>query len=218
MSVFNGFIEHKAPPASIKKRKMVYGVGINDAPYRPSYAVDGKSTRCPYFHRWRKMIQRCYDPKWHVEKPTYADCSVAEEWLTFTVFRAWMEQQPWRGNELDKDLIRPGNKVYSSSACAFVPKHVNTLLGGGNGKTTGLPQGVVASGKSYRVKIRRFGKEVCVGSYRTIPEARIVHLKAKVLYMVEVSLMQTDPRLMNGIAQHAQILQNEVNSLESANM
>ena len=116
-----------------RKCRKVYGVGTNDADYNVSLheQVGGKKTliwRCPYYSRWRSMLTRCYSKK-HLEKhPTYVGCSVCEYWLTFSNFRAWMEQQDWENKQLDKDLLVAGNKEYGPNTCVFVTSVVNLFV------------------------------------------------------------------------------------------
>jgi len=118
----------------IKSKRLVYGVGINDADYvverKETIEVNGKQKRrlvwiCPYYRTWRDMLQRCYSSKFQEKRPTYKGCSVSEEWLTFSNFRRWMEAQDFEGMQLDKDLLFEGNKVYSAETCVFVTRAVN---------------------------------------------------------------------------------------------
>lgn len=74
------------------------------------------------------MLSRCYSEECQAKHPTYIGCSVAQEWLTFSAFRAWVVTQPWGGKQLDKDIIVPGNKVYSPETCVFVTGALNTFL------------------------------------------------------------------------------------------
>ena len=118
-----------------KVKKLVFGVGINDADYvvqkfETIGYVDGKQKRklvwiCPYYRVWKNMLSRCYSIKTQDKNPTYKVCSVSEEWLTFSNFRTWMENQDWEGKQLDKDLLFEGNKVYSAEACVFVTPIIN---------------------------------------------------------------------------------------------
>ena len=113
--------------------KLVCGVGVNDAGYPVSiYAViHGKQKqlwRCPFYRAWMHMIERCYSAKVHARQPTYAGCSVAPEWHSFSAFREWMAGQPWEGSDLDKDSLVPGNKVYSPDTCVFISHALNKFL------------------------------------------------------------------------------------------
>lgn len=118
----------------MKLKKLVFGVGINDADYavqrNETTEVNGKKKqklvwRCQYYTTWKSMLQRCYSAKYQERKPTYAGCSVSDEWLTFSSFKNWMETQDWEGKELDKDILVEGNKVYSADTCVFVTQMVN---------------------------------------------------------------------------------------------
>jgi len=120
----------------MKAKKLLYGFGINDADYAvqkvETIRVNGvrKQKRvwvCPYYRAWENMLERCYSAKYHERFPTYRGCSVSEEWITFSNFRAWMECQDFEGMHLDKDILFEGNKVYSKETCVFVTSMVNTF-------------------------------------------------------------------------------------------
>lgn len=102
-----------------KKGYKKYGVGIND--------VDGKVDGCPFYRRWNSMLQRCYSENYHKYRPTYKDCEVCEDWLTFSNFKSWMEEQDWEGKQLDKDFLGNG-KLYSPETCCFISGKVNSFL------------------------------------------------------------------------------------------
>lgn len=116
--------------------KLVCGVGINDADYVfqkwETIIVNGKRKQkliweCDFYRTWKSMLARCYSIKTQERQPTYKGCSVSDEWLTFSVFKNWMEKQDWEDKQLDKDLLFEGNKVYSSETCVFVTRMVSTL-------------------------------------------------------------------------------------------
>ena len=112
-----------------KRSKKVHGVGINDSDYNVAIRRGGKVVwRCPYYNTWAGMLQRCCSDKLKSRHPTYNNCSVCEEWLTFSNFKAWMEQQDWEGKQLDKDLLKVGNKVYCPEWCIFVERVVNSFV------------------------------------------------------------------------------------------
>ena len=120
-----------------KPKKLVYGVGINNADYvvqkfETVGYVNGKRKRkmigaCPYYQAWASILSRCYSAKALERNPTYAGCTVAKEWHTFSNFRDWMMTQDWEGKQLDKDLLFEGNKIYSADTCVFVTPLVNTF-------------------------------------------------------------------------------------------
>lgn len=114
-------------------KKLVHGVGVNDADYHVSYkVVDEKGVvtkiSCPFYHRWTDMLKRCYCKASLVKYPTYVDCVVSPEWLIFSNFKKWMEKQDWEGKDLDKDILVKGNKVYSPENCIFVTRKLHNFI------------------------------------------------------------------------------------------
>ena len=108
--------------------KLVYGVGINDADYSVNSVIGSCQVMCPYYDKWKGMLRRCYSKKYHNKQPTYINCTVCEEWLTFSTFKRWMETQDWQDKHLDKDLLCKDNKVYSAIYCVFVSQQINSFL------------------------------------------------------------------------------------------
>lgn len=110
------------------KKKLVHGVGVNDANYTVHSVINGKWVQCKFYQTWTDMLKRCYSSKYQARYPTYVGCAVIPEWLTFSNFKSWMEQQDWRGKQLDKDLLFKGNKVYSPDTCVFVDGGLNNFM------------------------------------------------------------------------------------------
>ncbi|HHN2558986.1 TPA: hypothetical protein ACRMP4_006574, partial [Pseudomonas aeruginosa] len=94
------------------KKGLIRGVGRNDADYNVYQFIDGERHMCPFYSRWKGMLERCYGKRYE-NSSAYVDCKVDERWLSFMAFREWMQERPWKGNHLDKDLLRPGDKMYS---------------------------------------------------------------------------------------------------------
>lgn len=117
-------------------KKLVQGVGINDADYNVKKFetigyIDGKRKQvwvCPFYRTWKSMLERGYSSKYKEEWPTYKDVFVNEEWHLFSNFKKWMQEQKWENNQLDKDILFDGNKEYSKDKCIFIPRHVNLFL------------------------------------------------------------------------------------------
>ena len=117
----------------MKKDRLVLGVGRNDSEHSVyEYStVEGELRLlwiCPIYRVWKHMLERCYSPKLHARFPSYIGCTVVAEWLSFSAFRAWMIDQDWEGRQLDKDILTPGNKVYSPDTCIFVDANLNSFL------------------------------------------------------------------------------------------
>lgn len=114
----------KLPPL-----KLVYGVGYNSA-IRKGIPVfeGGKISKC--YDAWRRMLQRCYDPQYKLDHPTYVGVTCCEDWKDYQNFAKWFYEQPNhdRGYELDKDLLVEGNKLYSPSTCTLLPMKINKAV------------------------------------------------------------------------------------------
>jgi len=146
------FIRKAANKISIAKRKPICGIAINDAWY---ITQSSKHGTCPIYRKWKDMISRSYSSKMHKNNPTYEDCSVCDEWLTFSNFLSWYEANHVDGFDLDKDLKVKGNKIYSPDTCLFVPQEVNRLFADKPSLNRSLPTGVSfhkGTGK-YRARI-----------------------------------------------------------------
>jgi len=96
------------------------------------YVGDGKYSsgkHRKYYDKWRDMIRRCYDEKIHSKSPHYIGCSVDPEWYSFQNFATWLDENKWNGiDQLDKDLIKEGNKLYSPKTCCLLPPELNSSL------------------------------------------------------------------------------------------
>jgi hypothetical protein len=107
--------------------------GINDSGTPVIRKVKGKTVWvCPYYKRWDKMLKRCYSEHSLKENPSYRGCTVSEEWLCFSNFRSWRQDQEWEGVDgkslhIDKDLLIKGNRVYCKEACTFLHPKVNNF-------------------------------------------------------------------------------------------
>ena len=113
----------------LSNRKLVHGVGVNDANYSVTKTDNGRQTwMCPFYKRWKSMLKRCYSEKYHEKYPTYIDCTVFKEWLIFSNFKKWMESKDYIDKHLDKDLIEEGNKIYSPEKCLFLNQMVNKFM------------------------------------------------------------------------------------------
>lgn len=178
----------------MKQRKLVYGFGINDADYTVKVQetvgyVGGRQIqkmvwRCPFYDRWCNMLRRCYSKSFKSKVKTYQQCSVCENWRYFSNFKAWMEQQDWQGKELDKDILFPGNKIYSPETCCFIEKEVNSLV-----VESVKTLGNFLSGVYFNKKRSKFYAQCCnklgdgksyLGSFDTELEAHIAWLNKKI--------------------------------------
>ena len=149
-----------------KVKKLICGVGFND--------IYQTSNNCLYYTKWHGMIRRCYSKESETKNPTYKDCYVCDEWLTFSNFKSWMETQDWEGRVLDKDLLVYGNKIYSPDTCLFLDQRINSFIPICPKETKYLgvttrakPRTLSEELKPYSAKITDFdtGKRIHLGSY-----------------------------------------------------
>lgn len=197
----------------MKSKKLVYGVAINDADYvvekrETIVCINGKRRqktvwKCPYYRAWMDMLTRCYYAKYQERYPTYAGCSVSDEWLTFSVFKNWMEKQDWEGKHLDKDLLFEENKLYSSDTCVFVTPMVNTFTG-----DSGAARGEWKIGVSWHKGTSKFRtdcrnpftkKGEYLGLFTSEQEAHQAWLTRKLELAHELAVIQTDHRVAKAL-------------------
>ncbi len=179
---------------TLSKRKLVVGVGINDAPfptqrlaYTDSEGVKHPKWTHPIYAYWRNVLTRTHDPKYHANFPAYVKADVVEEWKSFMGFYSWAEHQDYNsGKVLDKDILGDGT-LYSPETCCFVDERVNNFLVGQSLKGSYL-KGVhfdKESGK-FRASMAMLGKTKNLGRYRNECEAHLVYCKAKLNYAFEI--------------------------------
>lgn len=195
-----------------KKKALVYGVGINDADYAvtewETVEVDGVRKKkmvwyCPYHRTWSDMLKRCYSESYQKRKSTYKGCSVCEEWLTFSNFRAWMEKQDWKGKELDKDFIVEGNKVYSPETCVFISGMLNKFF-----LSSGASRGEWMIGVYWNKGVGKFqslcsnpflNKQECLGYFDNELDAHLAWKEKKHQLAQRYATKQTDERVIEAL-------------------
>lgn len=194
-----------------KTKKLVCGIGINNADYVVMKHgaighMDGKRKRtwvCPYYRAWKDMLVRCYSAKYQESKPTYAGCTVSEDWLTFSNFKAWMGKQDWEGKHLDKDLLFEGNKVYSTETCVFVTPTVNSFT-----TDSGAARGEWLIGVNLHKPTGKFlsrcrnpftKKSDHLGLFTTEQEAHQAWARRKLELAHELAAIQTDQRVAKAL-------------------
>lgn len=171
---------------STKSVKLLYGVGYNS---QGRYKTKENGIITKSHEAWRGMIRRCYSSVFQTKYPTYKGCSVDEAWHDYQVFAEWFNLQAHadRDYELDKDLLIPGNKVYSSDTCCFVPQEINKILNSHSNRRGLYPQGVHLYKKtnSFKAQIRIDGKVVHLGYFKCPNRAHERYREAKESYVKE---------------------------------
>lgn len=173
--------ENPATKLSLSQRRLVRGVGVNDS----DYMVHCEWIFCPAYMQWQGMLMRCYCAKRLEKKPTYAGCRVSEEWMSFVNFREWWVAHHTDGWSLDKDLIVPGNREYSSETCVFVPQSINAFL-----VDSGAARGAWPIGVSYHTPTGRLqarckedGRQVQLGIFDDAESAHLAWRNRKLMIL-----------------------------------
>lgn len=182
--------------------RLVYGIGMNDADYKVQPVVNGMRVRCPFYVTWYSMFARCYGKAGRPKQPTYEGCEVDERWHSFMVFKCWMEKQDWKGNQLDKDLILKGNKVYGPDTCLFVSKQVNTFMTERGNARGDYPLGVCLEPDTGKYKAQCHalgGGQVYLGLHDTPEQAHAVYKKYKAKLAIELASQQADSRVAEAL-------------------
>lgn len=194
-------------------RKLVYGVGINDATYVTQVTesfgyAGGKQIQkhiwtCPIYSIWKDMLERCYSKTFKEKNPTYSDCIVCRDWLLFSKFREWVIIQDWEGLQLDKDILVDGNKLYSPATCCFVTKRVNSFIIERNASRGKYPIGVCWDSKHSRFKAQCSsvftGKQTYLGLFDDPESAHKAWLEFKLIQAVELSKNITDTKIKEAL-------------------
>ena len=134
-------------------RSLVYGVGVND--FSGSISVKGK--HIPEYKLWKAMLRRCYSEASMFIRPTYSNCFVDSELLSFDVFYNFIREQKGFGSvdsggksfHMDKDILGDGLR-YGLDTISFVPQEINSFKTNIKSTSGEYPVGVLfhkASGK-----------------------------------------------------------------------
>lgn len=193
----------------MKRKSKVYGVGTNDADYAVQLkrwiVEDDKKKQvglwiCPFYQKWKSVLERCYSKRWHARFPTYEECTVDDSWKIFSNFKTWMEQQDWEGKHLDKDLLFEGNKIYGPDACVFIDPVVNLFLHKKTYKKTDWKVGVdLHKGKIRARGMNEFGRNIHLGYYKTEASAHNAYLQNKANVARILADRQTDVRVAEAL-------------------
>lgn len=155
----------------------VFGVGyIGVGKY--SAGSSGKISKV--YNTWTAMMARCY---YKANQPdSYKECSVCEHWHSFQNFGECFDANYVEGFDLDKDLLKTGNMVYSPDTCCFLPRKINNLFRRNRAdKYDNLPVGVTLS-KSGRYQAKLDTKHLGIFetvelAVKTVGERRKMKLK-----------------------------------------
>jgi hypothetical protein len=167
--------------------KSVCGIGITGDKYQ---------NQIKEYIIWQSMLYRCYSKKEKFKHPTYQDVTCCKEWLLYENFYEWLHSQEnfdkWLNGDhwnIDKDILRKGNKVYSPETCCLVPHNINTLFIKCNKSRGKYPIGVHIHKEKFVAQYYdpTLKKIKYLGIYNTPEEAFFAYKKAKESYIKQVA-------------------------------
>ena len=164
----------------------VFGVGIigNNCPT----SINNKTLKV--YKLWNSMIERCYSDNPKKAFTTYKNCTISDSFLHYEYFYDWCNKQigfNCANFDLDKDLLIKGNKVYSESACVFLPKEINLALSTKKSQRGESLIGVRKTKTGYQSRCNIRGKNYSLGTYKTEIEAFKAYKQAKESYLKELA-------------------------------
>jgi len=170
---------------------LVYGVGVKGM----KYPTKQNKKHLTEYKVWASMFMRCYSKSAVVRKPCYDDCTVSDNFKSYTFFYEWCHEQAGFGNkdengrvwQLDKDLLIKRNKVYSEDACVFIPKEINTVLLARERDRSATGIGNYYDDSAYVVQCSTKGKQRVLGRFKTQQEALMAYKTFKEWYIKTIA-------------------------------
>lgn len=160
-----------------------YGVGV----------VDFVETENDLYKKalivWKDILRRCYKTQEHKNFHTYKDCTICNEWKIFSNFYSWFLVNYIEGYDIDKDIIKQGNRVYSPDTCCFVPHIINSSILCKVKKKSEYPTGVWFNPERnlYEVKLRVNSNSQKFGRFKTLEEAVDAYKEWKTFYIRQLA-------------------------------
>ena len=146
---------------------------------------------------WTHMLRRCYSDECKKIHPTYKDCAVCKEWLNYSNFKKWYDNNYYEMDgermDLDKDILVKGNKTYSPETCVFVPQDINTRFTKSDKARGKYPIGVTFNKNAKKfiarcnILINGKGQQKFLGYYNNIEEAFNAYKQFKENYIKQVA-------------------------------
>lgn len=134
---------------------------------------------------WSSMMRRVYRPSTACHERVYGNVEIESSWHDFQTFAAWYYEQINRFEnsdiswDVDKDLLVPGNKIYSPNMCCVIPHQVNSLFISGRLRRGKYPLGVSRQNLRFKAQVNESGRLKYLGLYGTVREAQLAYWNAK---------------------------------------
>lgn len=159
------------------------------------------------YNLWYNVLTRSSNVENSKVHPCYQDVVCGVDFLTFVNFANWCDKQAGfrrNGYELDKDILKKGNRTYTAEFCCFVPKYINSLTLSTKSNRGELPIGVSEQDGGYTVKVSRpkIGEKRYVGFYKDYKEAFLKYKEVKESYIKVVAELykeEIDEKVYNAL-------------------
>lgn len=162
---------------------------------------------------WTDILSRCYhNPQ---KYPAYFGiCKVCDEWHNFQNYAKWYNENYYEvptkeRMHTDKDILIPGNTIYSPNTCLMVPQRINMLFLNKPNKR-GLPMGISKTDKGYSAKYN-----ACkLGTYDDIGTAFNVYAKRKELEIKRIADLYRKyipEKLYRALYDYKVLIENDIN-------
>lgn len=190
--------------------RTVYGIGYIGV---GKHKVAINKVVTPVYKAWAGMLERCYSENMRERNRTYFNITeVCAEWHDFQIFGDWYEENKYQIDErlhVEKDILIPGNKIYSPDKCLLVPQIINTLFINKTNKR-GLPNGIVKYGNGFLAKYNH----VELGVFDTVEKAYEIYSREKKNNIIEVANQYKDKiplKLYNALIEYEFRIENDKN-------
>ena len=143
---------------------------------------------------WGSLTARCNtNGKYSERFKTYVHCE--NGFGDFQEFAEWCQTQegyfqlegsrPWC---LDKDILIPGNKIYSPQTCCFVPSFINSLFANkAKPRKYDLPLGVTSWGNKFLARCNTQEGRINIGIFTEAHEAHKAWQMCKIEHIKNVA-------------------------------
>ena len=90
---------------------------VNDLP-------NDSSPNEPCYYTWLKILKNCYGEHAAVRAPR----KITKEWLLFSNFKKWFDENYTEGYVLSINMIDRENDTYHPNKCLFVPQDLQLFI------------------------------------------------------------------------------------------
>lgn len=146
----------------------------------------------PAYRAWTGLYSRLEkSDSNYASHPTYATVYACEEWHNYQAFAEWYYSQigDYETYELDKDILKPRNSLYSPEFCGLVPSYLNKFFAFDYATNTvgfpGLTKRSLKSGERWlvRVQTKKIGRAYSK-VHSNIDEAKEDYCREKELHAI----------------------------------